>query len=292
MSARSMTGFGQGRAVAGGLAVTVEVSSVNRKQFDARLDVPRALAGLEPRLAELIRARLSRGSVTCSVRLDDAAGGRGPRRVDVALAAACLRDLRQAARALGLKDDLTATALLSLPGVVRTESAWSPEAARPLVERALERALARHAAMRAREGRALAADLRGRLRAVERRLGRIERLAPEVALRYRENLLRRVGEAGVTLQGADDKLLREVAVYADRCDISEETVRLRSHLAQGRAALDSDEPVGRSLDFLIQEMFREINTIGSKANDAAIAREVVAIKAELERVREQVQNLE
>ncbi len=290
MSARSMTGFGRARITAGAFAVTVEVASVNRRQLDIRLDLPRSLAALEPELLRHIRNVVSRGNVVCSVRLEGAATGRGGGWVDTAAAADCLSALRKAARALNLKEDFDASILLNMPGVIRDAPNWQPDDVRPQVQQALKRALAGHAAMRLREGRAMAADINKRLLAVSRRLLRIERRAPAVALRHRKSLLRRINEAGVACP--EDKLLREAVIYAERSDVTEEIVRLRSHLAQAATALKAKEPTGRSLDFLLQEMLREINTIGAKGNDAIIAREVVFVKSELERVREQVQNIE
>ncbi len=287
-----MTGFARAHVRSGGLAVTVELSSVNRRQLDLRLDLPRFLADMEPMLLKKMRSRISRGSVTCSVRLDEALSARPQSRIDIALAAAFLKELRKAARALELKDDFSASSLFSLSGVIRQESTSLNENLRPMIERALEQALARHTAMRLREGSALVSDIRKRLKTAAKLLKKIERHAPDVARRYRENLLDRVAKTGIEMKDDNSKLIREVAVYADKCDISEEIVRLRSHFAQARSALRAKDPAGRSLDFLLQEMFREINTIGAKANDAGIALDVVAIKTEFERVREQAQNLE
>lgn len=290
MSARSMTGFGRARIKAGTFAAIVEVSSVNRRQLDIRLDLPRSLAVMESDLLRRIRSAISRGSVLCTVRLEGASKNKGGGWIDMAAAAGCLNALRKAAHELSLKDDFGASVLLSMPGVMRGAPDWQPEVVRPQVEQALAQAMAAHSAMRLREGRAMAADINKRLLAVGRRLLRIERRAPAAALRHRKNLLRRIREAGIACP--EDKLLREAVVYAERCDITEEIVRLRSHLAQAGSALKAKEPMGRSMDFLLQEMLREINTIGSKGNDALIAREVVAVKSELERVREQVQNIE
>ena len=201
--------------------------------------------------------------------------------------------LRGAAKKLNLRDDLSVSELARLPGVLHYEpldedvrKAW------PLVEQAVARALEALQRMRAREGAALRRDLTKRLDILAAGVAVIRREAPQVAERYRKNLRERLAKAGLVEGGSDDKLQRELVLFADRSDITEELTRLDSHLAQARKLISQVEPSGRSLDFLAQEFFREINTIGSKANDAVIAAQVVTFKAELERLREQVQNVE
>lgn len=294
MSVKSMTGYGRGVASARGVRVEVELSSVNRKQMDISLSLPRSLNVLEPRIEEAIGRSLSRGRVTGEVwvRLSSAARQRGVC-VDEDLAKVFVREIRGAARRLGLKDDLGGSLLLSLPDVVRVEHPdEDAEAIWPLVEKALRQALAELSAMRAREGRALQKDVEKRLAFLERKLAGVRKHAPATVERYREKLLTRLREAGLGVNTGDERVLKELALFADKCDISEEVTRLDSHIRQARKLMQSAEPVGRSLDFLAQEMFREINTTGSKANDGAIAADVVAMKAELERIREQVQNIE
>ncbi len=295
MSVMSMTGRGTGEA-AGRLArVEVELSSVNRKQLDVDIGVPRVLASFESRVQGLVRERLSRGRVTGEIRVTwaEAAQASGVR-VDMGLARADVAALRAAAGKLGLPDDLKASALLALPGVVRFEhGATEVEALWPVAEKALGAALSKLQAMRRREGAALGRDLRKRLGMLRKLAGEIGALAPGVVEAYRANLLRRVGEAlpGTDLAG-DERLLKEIALFADKADITEERVRLDSHLKQAEGLLKAGGVVGRALDFLAQEMGREINTIGSKANGGEITRRVVEGKAELERFREQVQNIE
>ncbi len=295
MSLMSMTGRGTGTA-AGRLArVEVELSSVNRKQLDVDVGLPRFLASFESRVQERIQGRLSRGRVTGEIRVTWAAAAQASgARVDMGLAQANVSALRAAAKKLGLPDDLKASALLALPGVVVFEHGEKDlEALWPLVEKALDAALARLEAMRRKEGAALARDLQGRLKTLGRLAGEIGGRAPGVAAAYRANLLKRIGDAlPGTDWAADERLLKEVALFADKADITEERVRLESHLAQAAGLLKAGGVTGRALDFLVQEMGREINTIGSKANDGEITRRVVAGKAELERFREQVQNVE
>ena len=295
MSVRSMTGRGTG-AAAGRLArVEAELSSVNRKQLDVSVGLPRFLASFESRVQEKIQRALSRGRVNGEVRVAWAEAGRqSGARVDEGVARAHVAALRRAAKRLGLPDDLAASALLSLPGVVGFEhGAKDIEALWPLVERALDAALVRLQAMRRKEGAALGRDLQARRKALIRLAREIGGRAPAVAEAYRANLLRRIGAAlpGAELAG-DERVLKEIALFADRSDIAEELVRLESHLAQAGDLLRAGGVAGRALDFLVQEMGREINTIGSKANDGEITRRVIAFKAELERIREQVQNIE
>ncbi len=292
MPLRSMTGFGGGSADASDWRLDVELSSVNRKQFDVSLGLPRELAVLESRAVARIRDHVRRGHVRGAVRLQ------GPRGlipvVDIAAARTQIEGLREAAAALGLPDDLRASDLLRLPPQgasdplppLATETAWT------LLDAALQQALAALSAMRAAEGAALEADLRLRLSDLARTLPTLRACAPGIPRAHRDALLKRLAEADVPIASDDPALLRELALFADRCDISEELARLESHFAQATELLASTEPCGRALDFLCQEFHREINTIGSKAGDASVARLVIAFKAGLEAFREQVQNIE
>ena len=295
MNVMSMTGRGTG-AAAGRLArVEVELSSVNRKQLDVDVGLPRFLSSFESRVQELVQGRLSRGRVSGEIRVTwaEAAQASGAR-VDLGLARATVTALRAAAKKLDLPDDLKASALLSLPGLVALEHGERDlETLWPSVRKALDAALAKLQAMRKKEGAALGRDLQGRLATLRTLVGEIAARAPGVAETYRANLLKRIAAAlpGTDLAG-DERLLKEVALFADKADVAEELVRLDSHFRQADGLLKTGGVVGRTLDFLVQEMGHEINTIGSKANDAGIARRVVACKAELERFREQVQNIE
>ena len=295
MSLMSMTGRGTG-AASGRLArVEVELSSVNRKQLDVDVGLPRFLSSFAAQVQEQIQRVVSRGRVTGEIRVAwaEAAQAAGAR-VDLGLARAAVSALRAAAKKLELPDDLKASALLSLPGLVSFEPGTRDlEALGPTVAQALAAALAKLQAMRQKEGAALGRDLRARLATLRKETAAIAARAPGVAEIYRANLLKRIGAAlpGTDLAG-DERLLKEIALFADKADVTEELVRLDSHFRQADGLLKTGGVVGRTLDFLVQEMGREINTIGSKANDAEIARRVVACKAELERFREQVQNLE
>ncbi|HEX8909101.1 MAG TPA: YicC/YloC family endoribonuclease [Anaeromyxobacteraceae bacterium] len=288
---RSMTGFGAGRAVVGGEEIDAEARSVNHKFCEVKIRLPRELAALELEVSRTVKERLARGGVEVTLRR----GGRSAvsPRVDVALAEEYARAFREIQARLGLSGAVALSDVLAAEGVVRLEERpVDAEDARAAVAAAVGQALAALIAMRAREGEALARDLEGRLAQVEALVARIEPLVPETAEHYRARLQERIQEVarGVAVDPA--RLAQEVALFADRSDVTEEITRLRSHLAQTRGLLAGGEPAGRKMDFLVQEMHREVNTIGSKSQSAEIAGLVVALKAEIERMREQVQNVE
>ena len=295
MTVISMTGFGRGEACEGAVKAVVELSAVNRKQFDCNFSMPRELASLDSKLQALIHTRVSRGyvkglvSVTASV-----AENGGAATLDVETVAAQIGALRAAAGKLGLADDLTASALLRLPDILRPRVLPDdPLEVWPLVERAAQAALENLETMRRREGKALEQDLRARFTALEALSRDVVKLAPRVPAAYKAVLEKRLAELLGPGNVVDPALVaREVAVFADRCDVSEELTRLSSHFVQVTKVLDAGGACGRTLDFLCQEMFREINTTGSKANDAEISRLVIEFKAGLEAAREQVQNIE
>jgi uncharacterized protein (TIGR00255 family) len=288
-----MTGFGRGEARGQGLKVVAELGSVNRKQFDCHVNLPREMAAFEGKVQELVHGAVRRGHVKGSVEIAQARDGVRRVRVNLTAARVRLKALRQAAKTLGLPDDLTASRVLDWPGVLQTEAqAPDPDKAWPLVEQAVARALARLTAMRLREGQALARDISARLAALRRMVGAIEDRAPRAVAAHRQALAARIAAANNGLKLDETVFARELALHADRCDIREELTRLASHFKQARQFLAGGDAAGRSLDFLCQELFRELNTIGSKANDAATTRLVIAAKAELEAIREQVQNVE
>jgi uncharacterized protein (TIGR00255 family) len=290
-----MTGFGRGEACEGAVKAVVELSAVNRKQFDCNFSMPRELASLDSKLQALIHTRVSRGYVKGLVTVTATAeGGGGAATLDVATVAAQIGALRAAAGKLGLADDLTASALLRLPDILRPRILPDdPLEVWPLVERAAQAALENLETMRRREGKALEQDLRARFTALEALGQDVAKLAPEVPAAYRAVLEKRLAELLGPGNVVDPALVaREVAVFADRCDVSEELTRLASHFVQVTKVLDAGGACGRTLDFLCQELFREINTTGSKANNAEISRLVIEFKAGLEAAREQVQNIE
>lgn len=289
-----MTGYGRGDASAKGLRVEVELNSVNRKQLEVRISLPRAWQSLESRIVELVQGSISRGQVSGSIVIHVSEVLRAKSlKINRALAAVYVTELRKTAKALKLKDDLSASLLLTLPEVVSHSGAdQEVDFVWPVMEKGVKAAIAQLLVMRLKEGAALVHDLEARLKKLSEYLDHIRQEAPQVTERYRETLRKRLAQAGVTLDAADPVGMKDLALFADRADISEEITRLESHFKQASALFKSREPVGRTLDFLAQEMFREINTIGSKANEIRITRQVIEFKTELERIREQVQNIE
>ena len=294
MTLKSMTGFGQGQAEGGGLRVDIEISSVNRKQLDVSVNLPRSLQSLEPWIVEQVSRHLSRGRVSIQVGVRYAGkSGHAAVHIDLELARACVKELKQAARALGLAPELSMHEVIRLPGVVVVEEAGQDLAkVKPVMEKALDRAVAAFMAMRKDEGAQLMRDVADRMERLESMAGRVAERAPGLVDGYRKTLRDRISQLAGELRIEDERLEKEVVLFADRADISEELTRLRSHFKQARGMFRQKDPAGRSLDFLAQEMFREINTIGSKAGDSVISALVVQFKAELERFREQVQNIE
>jgi uncharacterized protein (TIGR00255 family) len=287
-----MTGFGTASARAECAQVTIELSSVNRKQLDVVLRLPPPLAALESRVQKIIQEHISRGRISGAVQLDAANGG-AMMQIDEKLAAETVDKLRRTAKKLNLKDDLSARMLLQLPGLLKMQAAeQQPEEILQLLEKALLVALKKLNTMRLREGKALETDLLARLRLLEQMLAAIKTRAPQIAANYRKKLFRGLETAGLKDVATDERIIKEIALFAERSDISEEITRLESHVQQFKKILRGGEPAGRPLDFLAQELFREINTIGSKANDLKITEQVVQFKTELERIREQIQNVE
>jgi len=290
-----MTGYGRGDCSQDGFKITVELSSVNRKQTEISVNLPREMEMLEAQIRDVINRYIARGRLTVRVSLHASADNLSARmHLNVALAKAYARELNRLAKQLKMPGQATLDHLVRAPGVFQTdEQIAEEEDFWPAVEQALKTALAAMVKMRKREGAHLRQDLVKRIAIMRKAAARIQKHAPKVAERYRDQLIERVKSAGLEAPGTDDeRLLKEVVYFADRSDISEELTRLQSHFQQFDDGLKSKEPVGRMLDFLAQEMNREVNTIGSKANDSLISREVVTLKAELEKFREQAQNVE
>lgn len=289
---RSMTGFGAGRGAVNGEEVDVEVRSVNHKYCEVKVRMPRELAALEHEVVRAVKERLARGGVDVAVRRM-AAGSLVAPRVDVALAESYARAFAEVQARLGLPGQVTLADVISAEGVVRLdERTVDLELVGEALRRAVGAALTQLLAMRGREGEALARDLGARLDELERLVARVAELAPKAVEQYQARLSERIAELTRGLPVEPARLAQEVAVFADRTDVAEEITRLRSHVGQVRALLGASEPSGRKLDFLVQEMHREANTIGSKSQHGEIAGLVVALKAEIERMREQVQNVE
>ncbi len=290
-----MTGYGRGDGAQDGFKITVELSSVNRKQAEVSVTLPRELEMLETRVRDTINRHVARGRVNARITLHAAGGKLSVRKhINAALAREYAAEFARLAKQLKLSGEVTLDQVLRAPGVFQTdEELAGTEDLWPAMEKALNQALGALVKMRVREGAHLSKDLAARIGVMRAAVGNIQKQAPATARNYRQNLLARIQGAGLaSVTEEDDRLLKEVVLFADRSDISEELTRLQSHFQQFEDCRTSPEPVGRTLDFLAQEMNREINTIGSKANDAVISREVVTLKAELEKFREQAQNVE
>lgn len=292
---RSMTGFGASSSEEGGHEIRVEIRSVNHRHLQVKTRTPHELSCLDHELERAVRKRLERGSVTLVVT-DTRTGAEGTAALDVAAARRYRDEVVSLAKELGMGVEPSLETLLTLPGVVRAqEQAFRPTKAferrlLALVDQALEALLA----MREKEGRALAAALRKELTAIGSLAGRIEKRMPAVVRGRQRELVARLdellgGKTGVT---RPEDVAREVALLADRLDVAEELARLASHREQLRGLIDAGGAIGRRLDFLVQELFRELNTIGAKCSDAKVAHWVVDAKAHGERLREQLQNVE
>lgn len=288
-----MTGFGRGLAANSDWQVTVEIQSVNRKQLDVVFQAPRELAVLEPRVRKRVQEVVSRGRIQLSVNIERGTDAVVAMTVDTGLARALSQAVEELGKATGRSLQPTVADYLKQPGVIRqSTAAVDVDSIWPCLEQALEIALRAHKEMRSSEGEHLAQDVNARLKLLRGVVAEMALLAPARLVKMRESLFNRLRESGIELDLSDGRLLSELALYADRCDISEELTRLGSHFEKFGSYLASTDSTGRSLDFLCQEIFREFNTVGSKANDARIAQMVVEAKTELEKIREQVQNIE
>ena len=290
---RSMTGYGRDQQLLHGRSITVEIRSVNHRYFEFSCRAPRGCAFLEDRLKRALQSAISRGKVEVALTLQTVESRNTSVAVDHALAGQYITALRALGEEYSLPDDLTLSTICRLPDIFtlcRGEEDEEELAADVLL--VLQNALKQFVAMRETEGERLKADVLSRLVAMEEHLTFVEERSPQTVAEYRARLTAKLTEL---LNGAvpdENRILTEAAIVADRLAVDEETVRLRSHFAQLRKILESTEPVGRKLDFLVQEMNRETNTIGSKCIDTAIASHVVEMKSEIEKIREQIQNIE
>jgi uncharacterized protein (TIGR00255 family) len=291
----SMTGHGRGSSSAAGWQLTAECSSVNRKGIEVVVALPKPLSVFETKVREQVQKVVGRGRVNVTITIESGSGS-GPQQgvIDREAAQRALQELRDLQGALSLPGEISLELLLRSPGVLRNpaEAVPDPEAVWPGVHAALLQALERMTAMRRKEGSHLVNDLLKRVKTLEGAVKTIRGRVPAVLRHRREYLKERLRELGMPLAADDPGLARELAFMAERSDITEELTRLESHFTQCREALASEQPAGRTLDYLAQEMFREFNTLGNKAFDAAISGRVVQSKAELDRIREQVANLE
>jgi len=290
-----MTGYGEAHSQQDGLTVAVEIRTINSRYFKLTVRCSDSYSVLEQEIEEVVRQQIKRGTIQVSLRVDRP---RSPDefKINTVALASYRAQLETLHEKWHITDSINLESLLALPGVVEeghlkatdTTELW------PLVKSTLEGAMKNLSHMRTREGDAMAADLLSNVDAIEGELGHIEARAPLVAEAYRarleDRMKRALAELAVTLQPSD--LIKEISIFGERSDISEEIVRLRSHIEQFRGSTKLTESAGRRLEFLTQEMFRETNTIGSKANDVEIARHVIEIKTFIERIREMIQNVE
>lgn len=287
----SMTGYGRATAALGELTLTVQVNSVNRRGLDLTLSLPDGWQGFEPAVGEAVRKVALRGKV--HVVAEVAGGNAAGPGWDEAAVTASLQQLEKLAQANGVEFAPTTELLWELANAQRPGSRLpASEDAADLLLKTLGTALRGFAAMRAKEGETLLIDFLGRLGKIRLQVEAIALRAPQVVGPYREQLMQRLRSAGLELDVNDERVLKEVALFADRCDVTEEITRLHSHLGQLTALLRSDEEVGRKGEFILQEIGREVHTIGSKANDLQISQRVIECKNELERVKEQIANVE
>lgn len=287
-----MTGYGRATGAIGADTLTVQVSSVNRKTLDLTMKIPEPWEGLVAAIGEIARKHATRGKVHIDVELTGAAGER-QEIWDEAAAGTVLQRLAGFAAQQGVEFSPTADLLWEIVRSQRkTDDFPSTENAQAAVFSTLEAALKAFVEMRAKEGTALLADFVMRLGLLKQQVDVVAARAPAVPALYREQLMQRLRTAELELNLEDERVLKEVALFADRCDVTEELTRLRSHLGQFEALLKSGGEIGRKSEFILQEIGREVNTIGSKANDLTISRAVIELKNELERVREQIANVE
>lgn len=289
---KSMTGYGRAAVSLGTHQLTVQVSSVNRKTLDLTVSLPEEWESLEASIGEQVRRYATRGKVHVDLELT---GSNGTSEVmwDEALATQTVERLAAFAQKRGVKFEPTPELLWQIASTLKKSNELpGAEAAQPAIMGALDTALKGFADMRAREGKTLLSDFLARVTILRNHVDGIGARAGEVPKNFREQLMQRLRQAGLELDMNDERVLKEIALFADRCDVSEELTRLGSHLEQFTALLKSEAEIGRKAEFILQEIGREVHTIGSKANDLTISRHVIELKNELERVREQMANVE
>lgn len=290
----SMTGYGRSQQSIDGRDITVEIKSVNHRYFEFSARVPRAFGYLEEKLKGYLQGKISRGKVEAGVTVVDTGAAHTAVDINHELAASYINAMRVTGEKLSLQDDLTVSSLMRFSDLFSVhrvqedeETIWTE--VRLVADGAIERFIA----MRATEGERLKADILERLESIESRVAAVAEQSPRTEAAYRERLTAKIREVLEDRQIDETRIVTEAAIFADKIAVDEETVRLRSHIASFRDILGAfNGPIGRKLDFLVQEMNREANTIGSKAQDAAIAQVVVEIKSDIEKIREQIQNIE
>ena len=290
---KSMTGFGAGDAETADFKVHIEVKAVNQRFLETNYHMPYSMNMFENQLTKKIKEYASRGKLDINIRFQDLRDKAVTVKVDKGLVAAYGQALQEISSQLELSAPVTAAQIASYPDVLKlNEENADLEAAQPVLMQAMEQALESFVAMREAEGQNIQRDLLARIDTLENFVGELEKLAPEIVAAYRQRLENLLREYLAKEDIEERRIIQEVALFTDKVNYTEETVRLRSHFDQFRQIITAGEPVGRKLDFLIQEMNREINTVASKANSAGAAQFVVDVKSEIEKIREQIQNIE
>jgi len=293
MALKSMTGYGKGEAECDGLTVSVEIKTVNHRYADISVKLPRSFMSLENVLRKHVAKSLKRGKVDIYVNYELTGGSQSTPQLNVELAAAYQKILLGMQKDLGLTGEISAEYIASQRDVVQVKEAdLDEEMLQECLFLAFEKGLEQLLIMRSAEGKETQLDLESRLQTAEQTLVQVVERAPQVPLEWQAKLTERLARLQQGVEWDPQRVAQEIAIFTDRCDISEEISRFKSHLVQFRALLDDDEPVGRRMDFLVQELNREVNTMGSKSNDAELTNAVVAMKSEFEKIREQVQNVE
>lgn len=290
---KSMTGFGRERRILEGREILVEIRSVNHRYYEFSARTPKAYGYLDEKLKALLNTSISRGKVEASVFIYNQEGVNAQIEINKEVAKGYINALRNSADEFSLEDDLTLSKIMRLPDVFTVvketedeDEIWNE------VESVAKAALDKFIQMRVAEGRKMYDDVSSRLNYLESAVGTIEEQSPNTTKAYEERLYAKIKETLEDKDIDDQRIVTEVAIFADKTAVAEETIRLRSHISQFRDLINSSEPVGRKLDFLVQEMNREVNTIGSKAQDLVITKLVVDMKSEIEKIREQIQNIE
>ncbi|MBQ5314694.1 MAG: YicC family protein [Oscillospiraceae bacterium] len=290
---KSMTGYGRGQATVDGTDILVEIKSVNNRYYDFSARLPRMYGYLEEKLKTFMNGSISRGKIEVSVSIYNSGSKSEEISINLDVANGYINALREANQSLGLTDDITLSHVSRFPEVFIVkkiiedeESVWNN------IKPVAEEAVAKFVAMRETEGEKMKEDLSSRLDFILSKVEEVEKISPTTTENYRNRLYQKLKDVLSDNNIDEQRILTEAAIFSEKVAVDEETVRLRSHISQFRELLETDEPVGRKLDFLVQEMNRESNTIGSKAQDIAITKIVVDVKSEIEKIREQIQNIE
>lgn len=293
MAIQSMTGFGEGKVSSKGVSIITELSSVNRKQLDIQIHIPRNMVFLEPIVQKEIKKVIFRGRITGSLQLKDVSAASAKININHKLAKEYKEAFRIAAKKIGAENNISFDMIMRQSDIIQVQANMPhKDIFEKSALQSLRKALKELKRMRNIEGEELAQDIKTRLKSLEKITNIISGRAPKLVVHYQKKLLSRLKEYGVDELPKDERIFKEIALFSDRSDISEELTRIFSHIKQINTLLYSNKPAGRPVDFLCQELFREINTIGSKAPDIQLTKAVVKFKTELERIREQVQNVE